>query len=256
MRRISLKIALQVVLMLSVVASVAAQNSDIEQRRQNRGLVEMGNLFVPKGQWIVGITGSYSTHLNDDYALLIVENIASNGYNVSASPVVAYAIKDNLTIGARMDYGRTLFKVDNATITIGDEESGSNFSVTDIYSITQSFQGKVALRQYIPIGHTKRFSMFSELQLGLGGSRSKYAFDSPVQGTYSTSIDASLSVMPGIIAFATNTIAFEVTVGALGVSFSHEEQIQNQVYTGSMNSSNMSFTVNLFSIGLGVLFFL
>ncbi|MFI3302038.1 MAG: hypothetical protein SNH35_05840 [Rikenellaceae bacterium] len=255
MRNILLNITLLTLLMLQA-AEVVAQSSEIEQRRQNRGLVAMDNLFVPKGQWIVGIAGSYSTHSNDNYSLLVVEDIRSNGYNISASPMVSYAVKNNLTVGARMEYGRTLMKVDNATLSIGDDDSSIDLSIVDIYSISQSFQGKATLRQYIPVGHTKRFSMFSEVQFGLGGSRSKYAFDSPVQGTYAKSVDVSLNVMPGIIAFATNNIAFEVTVGALGVSFSHEDQIQNQVYTGSMNSSSMSFTVNLFSIGLGAVFFL
>ncbi len=256
MRNISIKITLLVVFMVSIAGVATAQTSTVNLRRQNRGLVEMNNLFVAKGQWIVGIAGSYSTHSNDDYSLLVVEDIRSNGYNITASPVVSYAFKNNLTVGARMEYGRTLMKVDNATLSIGDDDSGIDLSVNDIYSISQSFQGKATLRQYVPVGHTKRFSMFTELQLGMGGSRSKYAFDSPVQGTYSKTFDMSLNVMPGIIAFATNNIAFEVTVGALGISFSHEDQIQNQVYTGSMNSSNMSFTVNLFAIGLGAVFFL
>lgn len=231
--------------------------SEIEQRRQNRGLVQMNNAFVPKGQWITGASASYSTHINDNYNFYIITDIVSDGYSVKAAPVVAYAIKDNFTIGARMEYGRTLLRIDNVSLDIeSDDSAGINITIYDIYSLSQSFQGFLSARQYIPLGESKRFALFSELRLGLGGSRSKYAFDSPVQGTYAKSFDVSFGVVPGIVAFATNNIAFEVSIGALGLSYSHVDLLQNQVYEGSVDSSNMSFKLNIFSVGLGVSFYL
>ncbi len=254
MYKIGLKILLCVTLFTSTLFSAMADTpEEIEFKRQNRGLVEMAQLFVPKGQWIVGATASYSTHINSDYNFLIIEDIISEGYNITASPYVSYAIKDNLTVGAAMEYGRTLLRVDNATLSVGDD---LNVSIYDIYSISQSFLGIATIRQYIPIGNTNRFSLFTEGQIGLGGTRAKYAFDSPVQGTYAKSVDLSVNVVPGIVAFATPDIAFEVSIGALGLSYRHTEQIQNQVYMGSVDSSSMSFTLNLFSIGLGVAFYL
>ncbi len=257
MRRTLLKIALGVAVTLattSVASAAEEQLSDMEQRRQERGLVSMGSNFVPKGQWIIGASASYSTHLNDNYNWYIINDIVSEGYNVKAAPVVAYAIRDNLTIGARLEYSRTLLRVDNATLSLGEDLA--NITVSDIYSISQAFQGEIAARQYIPLGTNKRFALFAELCLGLGGSHSKYAFDSPVQGTYATSVDVELSVVPGIVAFATNSIACEVSIGALGMSYSHVDQTQNQIYKGSVDSSSMSFLLNVFSIGLGVSIYL
>ncbi len=259
--KLAISAAVMIVTVCGVVASevddnLLAQTASPINRRQSRGLVEMGQMFVPKGQWIVGSTASYSTHINSNYSFLIIENISSDGYTVGVSPIVAYAVKDNLTVGARFEYGRSLLRVDTANITIGDDDTGIEVAVNDIYSITQSYHGMATLRQYIPLGENKRFTLFTEFRLGVGGSVSKYAFDSPVQGTYAKSIDASISVVPGIVAFATNNVAFEVTVGALGASFSHIDQIQNQIYEGSVNSSQMSFMINLFSIGLGVAFYL
>ncbi|MFR9603716.1 MAG: hypothetical protein SNG02_07590 [Rikenellaceae bacterium] len=260
-RKLAISAAVMIVTVCGVVASevddnLLTQTTPPINRRQTRGLVEMGQVFVPKGQWIVGSTASYSTHLNSSYSFLIIENISSDGYMVGVSPIVSYAVKNNLTVGARFEYNRSLLRVDTADISIGDDETGIVVAVNDIYSITQSYHGMATMRQYIPLGENKRFTLFTEFRLGLGGSVSKYAFDSPVQGTYAKSVDASVSVVPGIVAFATNNVAFEVTVGALGVSFSHVDQIQNQIYEGSMNSSNMSFMINLFSIGLGVAFYL
>ncbi len=257
MRRTLIKIALSVAITLASTSAASAaeeQLSELEQRRQERGLVSMNSSFVPKGQWIVGATASYSTHLNDNYNWYIINDIVSEGYNIKAAPVVSYAIRDNLTLGARMEYSRTLLRVDNACLSLGEDLV--NLTVSDIYSISQGFQGEFAARQYIPLGSNMRFALFAELCFGLGGSHSKYAFDSPVQGTYATSFDMSLSVIPGFVAFATNNVAFEVSIGALGLSYSHVDQIQNQIYSGSVDSSSMSFLLNIFSIGLGVSIYL
>ncbi len=258
MHKIFIKSVACLALLLSLTSGVqaAGDSSDMEFRRSNRGMVQMSNVFAPKGTWVVGGTASYTTHTNSDYNFLVIEDIASEGYNVKASPLLAYVVKDNLSVGARFEYGRTLLRVDNATVEVGDPETGIGVSVQDIYSVKQSFLGMATARQYVPLGHSKRFALFTELRLGLGGSRSKFAFDSPVQGTYATSVDALLSVTPGVVAFATNRVAFEVTVGALGINYSHVDQLRNQVYESEYDSSGMSFKVNLFSIGLGVSFYL
>ncbi len=269
MRSIFIKLAACAIFLLTIPTVLSAAEdplkldfatksklSETEFRRRNRGMVQMSNIFVSEGQWVVGGTASYTTHLNSDYNFLVIEDIASEGYNVKVSPLLAYIIRDNLSLGARFEYGRTLMRVDNASLSVGDPDTGIDLSVTDVYTISQSFQGMLTGRQYVPLGHSKRFALFTELRLGIGGSRSKYAFDSPVQGIYSKSVDASLSVAPGIVAFATNRVAFEVTVGALGISYSHVDQLQNQVYESEYDSSSMSFMVNLFSIGLGVAFYL
>ncbi len=49
----------------------------INELRRERGLTDVNNLFVPKGQWIFGGTASYSTHTNEGYQFLVVECIRS-----------------------------------------------------------------------------------------------------------------------------------------------------------------------------------
>jgi hypothetical protein len=114
-------------------------------------------------------------------------------------------------------------------------------------------------RQYIPLGrNNKRFALFTEVGLALGGSQSKLASgpSKSVSGTYATSFDIALSVNPGIAAFLTNNMAIEVHVGVLGFSYSNIQQRKNQVVSGRISSSQMNFRVNIFSIGLGASFYL
>ena len=36
--------------------------------------------FIPKGQWIVGSSVSYSQYSNDNYQFLVIENLSGEGH--------------------------------------------------------------------------------------------------------------------------------------------------------------------------------
>lgn len=228
----------------------------INEMREQRGLTDVNNLFVPKGQWIFGGTASYSTHSNDSYRFLVVEGINSKGYNFKVSPLIAYAFHDNMALGARFVYSRALLKLDNAKLSLGDEDSGIDITARDFYSLRHTYTVAAVWRQYIPLGRNKRFALFNEVQLAGGGTQARFAYDSPVKGTYETGYTFSLGISPGIIAFATNNMAVEVNVGVMGLSYTNTKQVHNQVSVGHRSSSFMNFKVNIFSIGLGMYFYL
>ena len=228
----------------------------INEMRRERGLTDTHNLFVPKGQWVFGGTASYSTHTNDNYKFLVVEGIDSKGYTFRVSPMIAYAFRDNMALGGRFIYSRTLLKLDNAELHFGNEKTGTNIVARDFYSLKQTYSAAAIWRQYIPLGRNKRFALFNEMSLAAGGTQARFANDSPVKGTYETGYTLSLGISPGIVAFATNNMAVEVNVGVMGISYTHAKQVHNQVTVGKRNTSMMNFKVNIFSIGLGMAFYL
>jgi hypothetical protein len=122
--------------------------------------------------------------------------------------------------------------------------------------LKHSYSAGAIWRQYIPLGANRRFALFNEIQLSMGASRSKFATDSPVRGTFSKSFDVGLGVNPGVVAFASNNMAVEVNVGMLGLQYNSVDQIHNQVYTGSREATQINFKVNVFSIGFGLAFYL
>ena len=228
----------------------------INEMRRERGLTDTHNLFVPKGQWVFGGTASYSTHTNDNYKFLVVEGIDSKGYTFRISPLIAYAVRDNMALGGRFIYSRTLLKLDNAELHFGDPETGTNIVAKDYYALRQTYSAAAIWRQYIPLGRNKRFALFNEMSLSAGGTQARFANDSPVKGTYETGYTLSLGISPGIVAFATNNMAVEVNVGVMGITYNHAKQVHNQVTVGKRNTSMMNFKVNIFSIGLGMAFYL
>ena len=228
----------------------------VNEMRRRRGLTDTHNLFVPKGQWIFGGTASYSTHTNKGYQFLVIEGIDSRGYTFKVSPMIAYSLHNNMALGGRFIYSRSLLKLDKAALNFGNEDSNVNINVQDYYALKHTYQVAAIWRQYIPLGRSKRFALFNELSLAGGGTEARFANDSPVKGTYETGYTFSLGISPGVVAFATNNMAVEVNVGVMGITFNHTEQVHNQVTVGDRNTSMMNFKVNIFSIGLGMAFYL
>lgn len=212
-------------------------------------------VFVPKGQWIVGSSVSYSEHTENNYDFLVVEKIKSDGYSFKLSPMFAYALKDNMALGGRFKYGRTLVRMDETQLNLDDETS---FDINNIYQLKHSYSAMAIFRNYIPLGDSKRFAVFSETQLEVGGSQSKVSNGKgeALTGTYSKSTDLGFGVSPGMVAFINNYTAVEVSIGVLGVNLSKTRQVTNQVETGEQSSTSANFKINIFSIGLGIAFYL
>ena len=222
-------------------------------RRQSRGIADIRTEFVPKGQWVFGGSVSYSTHSNDNYNFLIVEDIDSKGYQVKVSPLIGFAYSRNSLVGVRFGYSRGFAELDNASLSI------TSLDNSFFYSLKHSYNVEALWRKYIPLGrNNKRFALFAEVGLAMGGSQSKLASGptSSMSGSYATSFDVALGVNPGISAFLTNNMAIEVNIGVLGFSYSNTQQKMNQVVTGNITSSQMNFKVNILSIGLGASFYL
>ena len=251
-----------VVLMLLALPSVAIAQEVAKAdstlynhslRRQNRGVANIRTEFVPKGQWVFGGSVSYSTHTNNNYTFLIVEDIESNGYQFKITPLVGYAYSKNALVGVRFGYSRGLTELDKASLSI------TSLDNSYFYSLKHSYNVEALWRNYIPLGRdNKRFALFAEVGLAMGGSQSKLASGptSSMSGSYATSFDVALGVNPGISAFLTNNMAIEVNIGVLGFSYTNTQQKMNQVVTGNISSSQMNFKVNILSIGLGASFYL
>lgn len=212
-------------------------------------------VFVPKGQWIVGSSVSFSEHNEQNYQFLVVDGFNSDGYTFKVSPMLCYAFKDNVAAGGRFSYGRTLTKLDNVTLNLDED---TKFDVNDLYQLKHSYGAIGILRNYINLGTSKRFALFAETRLEFGGSQSKVVTKKgdSLTGTYTKTTDFGLGVAPGIVAFINNYTAVEVSVGVLGLNFSKVKQTTDQVYIGERSSGSANFKINLFSIGLGIAFYI
>lgn len=220
-----------------------------------KGIANTSNIFIKKGAWACGLGGGYTSSESDSFSLGLVQGINSLGYSVNVTPFVSYSLADNSSLLVRLKYKRELIRIASGSLDFGDEESGVHLQVKDYYGISQSFNGAVAWRQFIPIGNSKFVSVFVDGIINTGNTITKFAFDSPVKGTFSSTYDFSLNVSPGIMVFVSNHFAVEASVGLAGVTYTKLDQIHNQVNKGSLDSFGTSYSLNLLAMNLAIAFY-
>ena len=81
-------------LILASIALLAVHKPANAQEPFKRGLEQVS--FVPEGQWITGVSVSYSQSHQDNYQFLIIENLSGETYTFKVSPMLMFAFKNNL----------------------------------------------------------------------------------------------------------------------------------------------------------------
>lgn len=243
----NLKIALPLILIVAFALGTHAQE------HFKRGLEQIS--FVPKGQWIGGVSVSYSQSDFENYQFLIVENLNGDTYTFKVSPMVMFCFKDNLAAGGRLSYSRSRTRLDGASLVLGADTS---YDVDNLYSISHNYHGTAMFRNYISLGKSMRFGFFNEVDLSLGGGQSKLVNGTgdELTGTYERNFNLNIGLTPGIIMFLSNCSAIEVSIGVLGFNYTHTHSISDQIYQAERNRKSANFRINLFSVQFGVAFYI
>lgn len=233
-----------------LTASVLVASAQVEFKR---GLEQIS--FIPKGQWITGVSVSFSQSNQSKYQFLIIENIGGDSYTFKVSPMLMYCFKDNLAAGGKFSYTRTRTHLNSANVVIDSE---TNYDVDNLYQVSQNYSAMACFRNYFSFGRSHRFGMFNEVQMQFGGGQSKILNGSgdDLTGTYSKSWNMNIGLAPGLVMFLNNYSAVEVNVGLLGFNYSHTKNTTDQIYDAKVDNKNANFKINLFSITFGVTFYL
>ena len=174
--------------------------------------------FIPKGQWITGVSVSYSQSSQDNYQFLVIENLNGDAYTFKVSPMLMYCFKDNLAAGGRVAYSRQRVKLDKADFVLGED---TEYNVDHLYSISHNYSAAACFRNYISLGNSTRFGIFNEVQLQIGGGQSKLEKGQGIDftGTFEENFNLNVGLAPGMIMFLNNYSAIEVNVGVLGFDY-------------------------------------
>lgn len=223
------------------------------QETFKRGLEQQS--FIPKGQWVTGLSVNYSQSNQKNYQFIIVENISGDTYTFKVSPMVQYCFKDNLTAGGKFAYERTNMSIDNASVII---DSSTDYSADKLNVLSDNYYGAAVFRNYISMGSSMRFAFFNQLQLELGGGHSRLlnGRGKDLTGTFSKNYSVNIGLTPGVLMFLNNYSAIEVNVGVLGFGYTHTKYTTDRVYVAETNHKSANFKINLFSISFGVAFYL
>ena len=214
-----------------------------------------GVKFVPKGQWVTGVSISYSQSTQNDYQFLILQNLSGDTYSFNVSPMVCYIFKDDMGAGGKFSYTRSLTKLESADIVLDSETS---YGAECLYSLAHNYYVTGILRNYFSLGQSKRFGVFTETQLKFGGGQSKLTTGTgeDLTGAYERNFQFGVGLAPGLAVFLNNYSALEVNVGVLGFNLTDTKSISDQIYVSRRKSRSANFKINLFSITFGVAFYL
>lgn len=212
-------------------------------------------VFVPKGQWITGLSISYQQSAQNKYQFFIFEGISGDTYSFKISPMLLFSFKDDMAAGGRFAYSRSLTKLESADIVLDSE---TDYNVDHLYRLSHNYSFSGLFRNYFSIGRSKRFGFFNELQFTLGGGQAKLmqGTGSSLTGNYERDFNLNIGLTPGLCIFLNNYSAMEVNVGVLGFSYTDTKTITDQIYVARSNSKMANFRINLFSISFGAAFYL
>lgn len=211
--------------------------------------------FIPKGQWIAGVSVNYAQSNQNNYQFLILESVSGSAHTFKVSPTALYCFKDDLAAGGRFSFEHSRVKMDDGSLKISED---THFDADNLYSIRSNYYATALFRNYFSLGSGKRFGFFNEVQLSLGGGRSKLSNGSgdTLTGTYERNFSLDIGLTPGFIMFLSNYSALEVNVGVLGFGYTHTKAVTDQIYVSHRNSKHANFKINLFSISFGVMFYI
>lgn len=254
--------------LLTFAVSFSAFATETESSKEakepfSRGIGIPTSVFIPKGTVGFGASFSYSTYdignAADDYGFQalfgLVNGIQGNIVTGGVSPHVSYFVADNLSVGGRFNFSRSQYAIGGANLSLTQDMS---FGVENFHYLKDNYSGAIFARYFIPFGSSKRFAMFTELQ-ALGGYAQSETYkltDLDKHGTYQDIYTFEIGVVPGIMAFFTDNVALEVSVGLIGLNYNKIIQNTNQVGRSEMESSGANFKVNLLNLNLGLAFYL
>lgn len=212
-------------------------------------------VFIPKGQWATGISINYSQTNQSKYQFLIIENLSGDTYSFKVSPMVCYFVKNDMGLGGRFAYSRSLTKLERGDIVLDSE---TEYTVDNLYRLSHDYSCTAIMRNYFSLGKSKRFGFFNEVQLELGGGQSKLmkGKNEDLTGSYERNFHFNIGIAPGMVMFLNNYSAMEVNVGVLGFGLNSTKQTNDRIYESRRKNESANFRINLFSITFGMTFFL
>ena len=234
------------------VGLASAQSSILGRKVFDRGI--QSNTFIPKGQWMVGTTFSYSEHQDSNLKFLVLKDIESIGYTFKVSPFFGYFIHDNVALGGRFAYNRSYTDLGNISLDLDEDLS---FDIKDMKYLEHTFSATGFVRTYMPIAGSKVFGLFNEARAtySYGQGKNSSGTGKDYTGTYQTINSLEIGMSPGLTAFITNFAAVEVSVGVLGFKAKWVDQETDKIETGTRRNSSANFKIDLFSINLGMNFY-
>lgn len=218
--------------------------------KHDRGLFNY--MFIPRGQWMFGLTASYGELNTEDIQILsLLTDIDIKGKTYAIRPSVSYFFGHNQSVGLKVVYNHASGGIGSLGVDIDDDMS---FHLSDVSYISTTYSGALSYRSYVGLDRNKRFAVFNEADLSFTSGTSEFSRlnNGEPKLTRTRINEVALNFSPGVCVFIMENVSFNLSFGVFGLKYRTERQHTNGVYDGKRISSGANFRFNIFNINFGL----
>ena len=209
--------------------------------------------MISKGHAYAGATLSLIQANTEDDALniLIGDVYEAYGYTFTVEAFGGYFFRDAMAIGVRAAYSRTWFDIDFSILEdLMDVKEHRKY-------VSNGFFVQPLLKNYLKVLDSRLFYLFNEtsimVEYSYGISQTDNGEDMKKTRNRGWSIEAGIN--PGICVMVLNRIAFETSVGLLGLSSSIIDVEENNETKSRVVYNVVNFTINLLALKFSLVTF-
>ena len=209
--------------------------------------------MISKGHVYAGATLSLIQANTEDDALniLIGDVYEAYGYTFTVEAFGGYFFRDAMAIGVRAGYSRTWFDIDFSILEdLMDVKEHRKY-------VSNGFFVQPLLKNYLKVLDSRLFYLFNEtsimVEYSYGISQTDNGEDMKKTRNRGWSIEAGIN--PGICVMVLNRIAFETSVGLLGLSSSIVDVEENNETKSRVVYNVVNFTINLLALKFSLVTF-
>lgn len=211
---------------------------------QNKRSKYSDGVEMNKGVWFTSLSfstaGKTATNESTPFSFTVDQNKRSLQVRADGG----YMIRKNLAVGSGFFYA---FKRDE------NIQRASDGTLTQNRSMGRDFAIRPFVKNFLPLGNTKKFYIVipTELQIGYGSSVLESTTNGILTRTYTRANFYGLEMRPGLLAFIVENFGFEVNVGAFGLSNKREKISVTGQPDGEVISTDLDLKINLLQLSFG-----
>ncbi len=201
----------------------------------------------------VGLEGGRKSN---DVLLSILDIEESNTFETDLALGGGWFIADNVALNGRISYS---FSDKRNTVEAKILELVLDASKYNTNTVSSSFSTAVGVKNYIPVGYSKRFFLFNESNVCYIHTeeltRDVYNDGDKIRKIQRVENSFNIGLAPGFMYFLTKGFAFEFSMNPIMLSLTHEDILTDETVEGENLSYSLDFKLNPFNIYFGFSYF-
>lgn len=244
--------------LLFLISPVFAETDSLQVPKKEGGL--LAGLYpvgegesIRRGNFLAGATLFLLQGNTDDGTLDVVfgDIYEASGYTFTVKAFGGYFVKDAVAIGARAGYSRTNLDIDFSILEdLADVAEHRKY-------LSNGFFVQPFLKNYLKVLDSRTVYFFNETSLSVEYSYGISQTDDgeDMDKTRNRSWSFEFGINPGLCIMVLDRLAFETSVGLLGLSSSIMDIEENGESRTEVTYNLVNFTINLLALNFSLVYF-